>query len=430
MKKTIHIIVLAALCLNFQARAQIKYLSTGLKIGDQVPDVTLNNLINYPTKSTKISDFKDKLLILDFWATWCSSCIQNFPKLFALSKKFQDRLQVLLISSKNTRDGESTVKTFFNKRRSAYQFPCAINDTSLIELFPHQTIPHYVIIKNNRVKAITDGETITEANIIKLINNNDFKVFEKIDKKYNNHKPLFIDGNGGEQPPLLFRSLITGYVNNINGSSGFIRNNMGFYTGIHGVNLAVITLYTIAYPEYSNYVRDRIIIRGVANKNRLLDSALTLDYQKSLYTYECDFPPTSKQLALAIMRIDLDRYFNLKLDTQYKDTLCYVLKTNKKIPPRKVSTEVKSETNIEELSALPKYFTNFPISFLRSELEEIYQIPFFDETNFTSNVDFSLPSDILNIKQLSESLYRQGFTITAEKRKVGYLILSPKTFPQ
>lgn len=40
-----------------------------LTIGDTLPDVEINNIVNYKAKSVKASDFKGKLLILDFWAT-------------------------------------------------------------------------------------------------------------------------------------------------------------------------------------------------------------------------------------------------------------------------------------------------------------------------------------------------------------------------
>ena len=46
-----------------------------LTIGDKVPDVEFENVINYSDKKVRLSDFKGKLMILDFWATWCTSCI-------------------------------------------------------------------------------------------------------------------------------------------------------------------------------------------------------------------------------------------------------------------------------------------------------------------------------------------------------------------
>ena len=52
-----------------------------LKIGDKVPDIEFKNIINYKSKTARLSDFKGKLVILDFWGTWCTSCIAAFPKM-------------------------------------------------------------------------------------------------------------------------------------------------------------------------------------------------------------------------------------------------------------------------------------------------------------------------------------------------------------
>jgi len=40
-----------------------------LSVGDAVPDIVFDNMINYHSKTERLSDFSDKLIILDFWAT-------------------------------------------------------------------------------------------------------------------------------------------------------------------------------------------------------------------------------------------------------------------------------------------------------------------------------------------------------------------------
>src|SRR5690606_17482651 len=41
--------------------------SSRLKVGDDVPDIALKNLINYKTDSERLHSFKDKFIILYFW---------------------------------------------------------------------------------------------------------------------------------------------------------------------------------------------------------------------------------------------------------------------------------------------------------------------------------------------------------------------------
>src|SRR5258705_5959636 len=58
-----------------------------LTIGDKVPDIVFENVLNYKNKKAKLSDFKGKLVILDIWSVGCISCIESFPKLEALQKQ-------------------------------------------------------------------------------------------------------------------------------------------------------------------------------------------------------------------------------------------------------------------------------------------------------------------------------------------------------
>src|ERR1700752_909783 len=82
-----------------------------VQVGEMCPDLELNNFINYSKSSARISDFKGKLLILDFWATWCGPCIGAFPKLDSLQKKFSGKLQILAI----TKEPENVVRFFYDK---------------------------------------------------------------------------------------------------------------------------------------------------------------------------------------------------------------------------------------------------------------------------------------------------------------------------
>ena len=51
-------------------------------------DFTLTNLEG---KEVKLSDYKNKLIVLDFWATWCGPCRASFPKMQELVTKFKDK---------------------------------------------------------------------------------------------------------------------------------------------------------------------------------------------------------------------------------------------------------------------------------------------------------------------------------------------------
>lgn len=112
-----------------------------LQVGDTVPDVR-----NYKSKSASLSDFKDKLLILDFWATWCSPCVYMIPRMDSLQKQFEGKVQFLAV----TAESEKTVAAFrakYEKRKGKrIAHPEVVSDTVLRTLFNHTALPHYVWI--------------------------------------------------------------------------------------------------------------------------------------------------------------------------------------------------------------------------------------------------------------------------------------------
>ncbi|OGU57368.1 MAG: hypothetical protein A2V66_03185 [Ignavibacteria bacterium RBG_13_36_8] len=42
-------------------------------------------------KQLKLSDYKDKVVLLDFWATWCPPCRRSIPDLISLKKEFGNK---------------------------------------------------------------------------------------------------------------------------------------------------------------------------------------------------------------------------------------------------------------------------------------------------------------------------------------------------
>jgi cytochrome c biogenesis protein CcmG, thiol:disulfide interchange protein DsbE len=67
-----------------------------LTVGKEAPDFVLPNLND---KSVRLSDYRGKVVFLNFWATWCKPCREEMPSMEVLYKNFdRDGLVVLAVS--------------------------------------------------------------------------------------------------------------------------------------------------------------------------------------------------------------------------------------------------------------------------------------------------------------------------------------------
>lgn len=62
------------------------------------------SLISTEGKKVSLSDYKGKIVIIDFWATWCGPCRRGVPDLVSIQKNHKDKVVVIGISL----DGEQT----------------------------------------------------------------------------------------------------------------------------------------------------------------------------------------------------------------------------------------------------------------------------------------------------------------------------------
>lgn len=62
---------------------------------DLAPDFLLQSTKG---KEIKLSDFRGKIVILDFWATWCAPCRKGIPDLIDIQKKYRNKVVVIGIS--------------------------------------------------------------------------------------------------------------------------------------------------------------------------------------------------------------------------------------------------------------------------------------------------------------------------------------------
>ena len=135
---------------------------------ESAPDFRLKS---FSGKWLQLSDFRGKVIILDFWATWCPPCIKEIPHFVELSRKYADPGLVILGISLD-RGGRSVLSGFINKYKVNY--PILIADGKVDKVYGGiQGIPTTFIIDragNIRQKYVGfRPKSVFEQEIIKLL---------------------------------------------------------------------------------------------------------------------------------------------------------------------------------------------------------------------------------------------------------------------
>ncbi len=107
-------------------------------------------------KVVRLSDYKGKVVLIDFWATWCGPCKAEIPWLIELSKRYQaDGLAVIGISMDD--EGWDVVKPFMEKMEITY--PILMGNKRAAYLYGDvEALPvAFFVDREQRVAAIHSG---------------------------------------------------------------------------------------------------------------------------------------------------------------------------------------------------------------------------------------------------------------------------------
>jgi peroxiredoxin len=103
-----------------------------------------------------LDDHSGKVIVVNFWATWCAPCVKEMPSFETLYRRYRSKGLTLLAISLDKED-PSKVQEFVDRHKLS--FPVLLDTEGVAEkLYPSFTIPFtYVIDKQGRVVARIDG---------------------------------------------------------------------------------------------------------------------------------------------------------------------------------------------------------------------------------------------------------------------------------
>lgn len=110
-------------------------------------------LLDLDGKKVAISDLKGKVVVADFWATWCGPCIASFPSMQKMVNKYKndDKVKFVFINTwENAEDKKKNAADFIAK--SQYNFQVLMdNEDKVVQQFKVEGIPTKFVIDGNGV---------------------------------------------------------------------------------------------------------------------------------------------------------------------------------------------------------------------------------------------------------------------------------------
>ncbi len=145
MKKFLLLLLFMGLALPVFAGGERPQQAPGIVTsGSIAPDFTLENRQG---QQVSLSQLRGKVVIVNFWATWCPPCKREMPSMEALYKTFKDD-DLVLLAINVEKEGRKSVAEFLQE--SPYSFPILFDDRAQVQtLYGVFQFPESFIIDRN-----------------------------------------------------------------------------------------------------------------------------------------------------------------------------------------------------------------------------------------------------------------------------------------
>ena len=487
-----------------------------LKVGDPAPSIVAHEWI----KGKPIKEFKKGTpYVIEFGATWCGPCAAAIPDLTALAQKHRGKAEVISFFVMETNvprgneyaDYVKHVQNYVTKKGEVMDYtvamdgPDKIMEKNWINVLESSGVPKlflvdregyiafinhgyssYAMRKIDRyLEAMYSGEYNIE--VLRNKSRKEKPVTQSVSSApYNHEGLLYINNNGGNNPDVLFRSILTRYEGKARANSNNYVANWTWAEGsgseyqmarIQEVGMPLQQLYYLAYADtLQNWIPRRKNLSGpfpdtladpynkysygkywpeaiveVSDKSPFADERFTVG---NTYNYSLKVPmeKNTARFLQSRMRQDLDDYFGYDATVETRQMPCWLLKVYPQDKKRIMSDNPKDGYIATEISEKHWAYNNAEVRDIIRRLSKFYQkngipddmynAPFIDATGIDGLINYDIKMEELDhfrsrggsFEGVRQYLQRIGFYLEKGKSPMKVVVIrdpkSDKSLPK
>lgn len=408
-------------------------LAQPIKIGDKIPS-TIFEIFNYKKQKATLSDFKGKLVILDFGTLSCIPCIRLLPHVEELRKQFKDSIEIFWVVPSL----KSNVEKFFNTNRVAkgLDVPVIYAAQQLWEQFEPQDWPFQVWIdRNGIIKARTNAEYLTSANISWMLSGKPINwVAYRKEKQYDFKQPLLKMNDDLEtivKGQKLYHSVFLGHINGLMNYHGAIRDSAKGTMRTYLINENIIDGLNWLNGKKNlpfGFHKTRILL-NVSDTSRFIYYNSPLFkiewHRKNDFSYEVVHPLSiNDNLRKENIIKDITDRFNIDVCYETRSTPVYNIVNTKYSPsPGKKQKQVDDTNRHKEWMSFD--------SFINIWNDQYFQRPLLNKTGIDKSELrkfrwFTNKEEVMDLAKLKKMFSDYGLEILEESEELELMVITEK----
>ena len=125
-------------------------------------------LLNTELEEVSLSDYQGKVVIVDFWATWCKPCQEEIPRFIELYDEYRAQgFEMVGISTDDIEGRLKNIEIFFQDLSKAgfdINYPILLAESDVIQIYQVPAIPAaYLINRNGEIVKVFNGAQESKA---------------------------------------------------------------------------------------------------------------------------------------------------------------------------------------------------------------------------------------------------------------------------